>query len=173
MVGSPSTTSGYPVTPDGHYFLWNGWQLWRRTNPNLADDVRASLTKELMAARRAVGQANKSTKASDKKVLVAEARARVQKAKEGLGERGPVWWDEEKEGQAVDRKHVKITQYKEWAEGLGVSLGDKTRGMKRKAFQDEDGGAGMTKRITRSTSKRQRTGDDGRSHQDEGGGAAR
>ncbi|KAL9940257.1 hypothetical protein V8E36_000962 [Tilletia maclaganii] len=120
----PKKNNPWPVTPDSHYFLWNNWQLWRCTNPNLAPADEARLTGELMAARRAVAQANKLSSQSAKAQALAEARARVQSAKEGLGERGPVWWDAGQEGnEAVDRKHVKNTQYAAWAEGLGLGLG--------------------------------------------------
>ena len=82
-------------TPDGHYFIMDG-RKWRATNPNLPEDLRQAWVNELMSARRAVGAA---TKAKDKEAEVA-ARARVQTAKEALGERGPKWWEEdEKKGE--------------------------------------------------------------------------
>ena len=77
-------------TPDGHYVIIDG-RKWRATNPNLPEDVRQNLVNELMSARRAVAAA---LKAKDKDAENA-ARDRVQKAKEGLGERGPKWWEEE------------------------------------------------------------------------------
>ena len=76
-------------TPDGHYVIIDG-RKWRATNPNLPEDVRQNLVNELMSARRAVAAA---LKAKDKDAENA-ARDRVQKAKEGLGERGPKWWEE-------------------------------------------------------------------------------
>ncbi|KAK0545732.1 hypothetical protein OC846_003018 [Tilletia horrida] len=115
----PAKRNPHPVTPDGHYFLWNGWQLWRCTDPNLKAADRESYTAELMSARRAVSAANKLTSPADKKDALAHARARVQKAKEALGERGEPWWDASQKGaEVVDRKHVKNTQYAAWAEGL-------------------------------------------------------
>ena len=47
------TTSGYPTTPDGRYFVVRG-RLWRKANPNLPVDVRDGLVKQLMNARRAL-----------------------------------------------------------------------------------------------------------------------
>ncbi|KAK0538839.1 hypothetical protein OC834_000291 [Tilletia horrida] len=171
MVASPSSAQGdpssspsasranpHPVTPDGHYFLWNGWQLWRCTNPALSEDARASLTRDLMAARRAVGQASKLKSAAAKKEALAQARADVAKAKEGLGERGPVWWDE-KEGPVVDRKHVKNTPYREWAEKLGVPTDEKSSKKRKRqradAVETVAGAEPAQKRVTRSSSKRQ------------------
>ena len=77
----------YPVTPDGRYFVVRG-RLWRCTDPNLGDDVRAALTRELMAARRAKLQAMRASDAAAREA----ARRRVDAAKVALGERGPVWW---------------------------------------------------------------------------------
>ena len=76
-------------TPDGHYVIIDG-RKWRATNPNLAPDVREKLVRDLMKARRDVGAALKNHDAEAEE----DARARVQAAKEGLGERGPKWWDE-------------------------------------------------------------------------------
>lgn len=76
-------------TADGHYVVIDG-RKWRATNPNLDPEVRQQLVKELMSARRAVAAALKA-KDEDAENL---ARDRVQKAKEGLGERGPKWWEE-------------------------------------------------------------------------------
>lgn len=74
----------YPHTPDGRYFVSKG-RLWRTTNPALPDDVRRAAIKRLMRARLDVRNAKDDA-------AKAEARARVQEAKEALGERGPVWW---------------------------------------------------------------------------------
>ena len=78
-------------TEDGHYVIIDG-RKWRATNPNLPPDIREALVADLMKARRDVGAA---LKAHDK-AAEENARARVQAAKEGLGERGPKWWDEPK-----------------------------------------------------------------------------
>lgn len=79
----------YPVTPDGRYFVVRG-RLWRMSDPRLGQERRAALTRELMTARRAVGVA---LRAGDAAALKA-ARAAVDSAKIGLGERGPMWWDD-------------------------------------------------------------------------------
>jgi hypothetical protein len=63
---------------------------WRRTDPELADEVAASLRSHLGRARAAVRTAKKS---GDEDAL-REARRRVGLAKRGLGERGPRWWEE-------------------------------------------------------------------------------
>jgi hypothetical protein len=79
----------HPVTPDGRYFVVRG-RLWRCTNPQLGEEERQRLTRELMAARRAVGSA---LRANDQSALRA-ARAKVDGAKVALGERGAVWWSD-------------------------------------------------------------------------------
>ena len=57
-----------------------------------------------MSARRAVAAALKNHDAGAE----AEARDRVQKAKEGLGERGPKWWEaEENTGRENTEKSKK------------------------------------------------------------------
>jgi len=72
-------------TPDGRYIVVRG-RLWRTTNPNLASESRERLVGELMDARRRVQSEDSEAKAS--------ARRDVDAAKRGLGERGPVWWDD-------------------------------------------------------------------------------
>jgi hypothetical protein len=79
----------YPVTPDGRYFVVCG-RLWRRSDPRLGEAERGRLVKALMDARRAVGAALKT----NDEAALGDARARVDAAKRGLGERGPVWWDD-------------------------------------------------------------------------------
>ena len=74
-----------------------GRPLLRRAGPPVAlqrsrvspPDERERLVRALMDARRAVGggEAAPRTAAAE-----AEARAAVDRAKRGLGERGPVWW---------------------------------------------------------------------------------
>ncbi|TPX01370.1 biopolymer transporter Tol [Schumannella luteola] len=63
---------------------------WRRTDPELADEVAAALRSHLGRARAAVRTAKKG---GDEEAL-REARSRVGLAKTGLGERGPRWWEE-------------------------------------------------------------------------------
>ena len=85
-----ATEKEIEYTPDGRYFIMDG-RKWRATNPNLPEDLRQSWVNELMSARRAVGAAKKA----DDKEAEAQARDRVQAAKEALGERGPKWWEED------------------------------------------------------------------------------
>lgn len=103
----------YPVTPDGRYFVVRG-RLWRTTNPALPPERRDALTRELMAARRAVGQAQR---AGDPDALRA-ARAAVDAAKQALGERGPVWW---MDGAPDYNRHlVRNSPYRDWYDGLAA-----------------------------------------------------
>lgn len=97
-------SKSYPVTPDGRYFVARG-RLWRRTDPRLDSATEREQVKALMAARRAVGQATtgEATRA---------ARARVQAAKEALGERGPVWWDDDAPDET--RYKPENTRYADW-----------------------------------------------------------
>ena len=76
-------------TADGRWIVVDG-RRWRATDPALPDDVRQRLQHHLGVARSAVRVAGR---ASDDLALAA-ARARVQLAKVGLGERGPAWWDQ-------------------------------------------------------------------------------
>jgi hypothetical protein len=77
----------YPFTPDGRYFVVQG-RLWRRANPALPAAEHDRLVRTLMAARRAVAAARRAGNADSQTA----ARAAVDAAKRGLGERGPVWW---------------------------------------------------------------------------------
>lgn len=95
------------TTPDGRYIAVRG-RLWRAANPLLDAEVRQELVNELMSARRAVGAA---LKAADDHAL-SSARARVQAAKEALGERGKPWWSDETPD--FNRRMVKNTPYAEW-----------------------------------------------------------
>jgi hypothetical protein len=70
-------------TDDGRFVVVDG-RRWRTSDPALPEDVRARLLHHLGVARsgvRRAGQAGDET-------AVAAARARVQLAKVGLGERG-------------------------------------------------------------------------------------
>ena len=71
-------------TDDGHYLVVDG-RRWRTADPDLPEDVRTRLLHHLGVARAAV---KKAKDAGDDAELAA-ARARVQLAKTGLGERGP------------------------------------------------------------------------------------
>jgi hypothetical protein len=88
-------------------------RLWRAANPHLPEKVRETLVAGLMDARRAV----KAALASGDAEALAAARAAVQVAKEGLGERGPPWWT----GGAPDfnRRLVGNTPYARWWEDAG------------------------------------------------------
>jgi hypothetical protein len=74
-------------TDDGRYVVVDG-RRWRTADPALPDDVRTRLLHHLGVARSAVRTAGDEA-------AVAAARARVQLAKTGLGERGPAWWDQD------------------------------------------------------------------------------
>lgn len=92
------------TTADGRYLVVRG-RLWRRANPALPEERRASLVAALMQARRAVGVALRH---GDEAAL-AEARAAVDRAKVALGERGPVWWDDG--APDLNRRMVANTPY--------------------------------------------------------------
>jgi hypothetical protein len=98
------------ITPDGRYIVVHG-RLWRSSNPNLAAEARQRFVGELMDARRAVKAA---LKADDPKALKS-ARSRVQAAKEALGERGEVWWDDG--APDLNRRPVENSPYAQWWAG--------------------------------------------------------
>ena len=77
-------------TDDGRYVVVDG-RRWRTADPDLPEDVRARLLHHLGVARSAVRTAGRAGDAA----AVAAARARVQLAKTGLGERGPAWWEQD------------------------------------------------------------------------------
>lgn len=95
------------VTPDGRYIVVRG-RLWRRSNPQLSPQIRQGLVDALMAARRAVRDALASGDAT----ALAAARAKVQAAKVGLGERGPAWWSDG--APDLTRHMARNTRYAEW-----------------------------------------------------------
>ncbi len=97
-----------PRTPDGRYIVVRG-RLWRAANPSLPPAERDRLVGQLMAARSAVGRARR---AGDRDALAAAGRA-VDAAKVGLGERGPVWWDDG--APDLNRHLAKNTPYAAWA----------------------------------------------------------
>ncbi len=100
-----------PRTPDGRYIVVDD-TLWRATRPDLPEAERERLVKQLMAARRAVGQAKD---AAAKKA----ARADVDAAKVALGERGPVWWHDG--APDYNRRKVSNTPYADWWAGRAFS----------------------------------------------------
>jgi hypothetical protein len=105
------SSAKYPNTPDGRYFVVRG-RLWRSSNPQLAPEERQALVNQLMTARRQVGLAMKAGDAEAER----SARAAVDAAKHGLGERGPVWWDDG--APDMNRKMVANTSYADWYVGL-------------------------------------------------------
>jgi hypothetical protein len=101
----------YPVTPDGRYFVVRG-RLWRMSNPRLDSEVRQALVTQLMTARREVSACGRRGDLEGQKL----ARRRVDDAKRGLGERGPVWWQDEAPDE--NRRMVRNTGYAAWFECL-------------------------------------------------------
>ncbi|WP_104525334.1 biopolymer transporter Tol [Blastococcus atacamensis] len=77
-------------TDDGRHVVVDG-RRWRTADPSLPDDVRAQLLHHLGVGRSGV----RSAKSAGDDAAVAAARARVQLAKVGLGERGPAWWEQD------------------------------------------------------------------------------
>lgn len=116
MEYSRPMSSHYPVTPDGRYFVVRG-RLWRTSNPGLAPDVRQSLVDALMRARRQVGLAKRAGDAAAERA----ARADVDAAKRGLGERGPVWWTDG--APDYNRRMAVNTPYADWFAALPASTG--------------------------------------------------
>ena len=105
-------TSAPPlITPDQRYIVVRG-RLWRRSNPGLASVARQRLVDELMTARRAVRVALGSGSVED----LASARSRVDAAKTGLGERGPVWWTDG--APDLNRHMARTTTYAAWFASL-------------------------------------------------------
>ncbi|MEV6884605.1 hypothetical protein [Streptomyces sp. NPDC051135] len=76
-------------TPDGHFVVVRG-RKWRATDPSVPEEAAARLRRHLMSARRAVRSALAESDASAE----ATARARVNRAKTALGERGTPWWEQ-------------------------------------------------------------------------------
>lgn len=101
------TAGGYPVTPDGRYFVVRG-RLWRMSDPTLTTAEREMLVSKLMAARRNVAT---SRKAGDREAE-ALAHADVDRIKRLLGERGPVWWTDE--ALDLNRHMARNGPYAEW-----------------------------------------------------------
>lgn len=101
----------YPHTPDGRYVVVSG-RLWRASDPALAPAARQALVDALMRARRAVGAALKARDPEAER----RARAAVEAAKRGLGERGPVWWTDG--APDYHRRLVANTPYAGWHAAL-------------------------------------------------------
>ena len=90
-------------TVDGRYMVIDGCR-WRATDPSLDVPVRKALVDELMAARRAVGQAMKTADDAAERA----ARDRVQDAKVALGERGQPWWEEPEPEALAQRREAAV-----------------------------------------------------------------
>lgn len=73
---------------DDRWLVVNG-RRWRRTDPDLPQEVVTALTSHLGRGRSAVRIAMKD---ADEEA-VSHARRRVSLAKHGLGERGGRWWE--------------------------------------------------------------------------------
>lgn len=101
----------HPVTPDGRYFVVRG-RLWRMANPALDAVERDRLVHELMNARRAVRTARDDHDEGGEKA----AHSAVDVAKRALGERGPVWWDDD--APDLNRHMARNTPYARWFAGL-------------------------------------------------------
>jgi len=112
-----TSSSKYPATPDGRYFVVAG-RLWRMSNPALEPGLRQALVERLMAARRRVGMAKKAGDAAAERA----ARADVDAAKRGLGERGPVWWSDG--APDFNRRMVANTPYAGWYAALQATAAE-------------------------------------------------
>lgn len=95
------------MTPDGRYLVVRG-RLWRRSDPGLSEERRAGLVSDLMAARRAKKRAMEDGDDEGRE----RARAAVDAAKHALGERGPVWWDDD--APDLTRHLARTTPYAAW-----------------------------------------------------------
>ncbi|GGC85328.1 hypothetical protein GCM10011512_10250 [Tersicoccus solisilvae] len=91
---------------------------WRRTDPCLPQDVVAALTSHLGRGRSGVRTAKKS----GDEAAVAAARRRVDLAKHGLGERGPIWWDEP-ERDRIERARVALRELDTLDDAAAAGLG--------------------------------------------------
>ncbi|GEP03533.1 hypothetical protein [Methylobacterium oxalidis] len=109
-----------PVTPDGRYIVVRG-RLWRRADPALDEARRAALVRDLMAARRAVRDAGAALKRGEAGApdRLAAARSAVDAAKVGLGERGPVWWQDGAPDE--NRRLARNTAYAAWYASLDAA----------------------------------------------------
>lgn len=106
------TSTPYPDTPDGHYFVVRG-RLWRKSNPELPEPERIRLVSALMRGRSLVRLARQN---GDPEAMT-RARRLVQDAKVSLGERGPVWWEDG--SPDLNRQMVRTTAYADWFAALG------------------------------------------------------
>lgn len=108
---APDSPASPPVTPDGRYIVVRG-RLWRAANPAISPNRHRGLVDDLMTARRAVAAAKRSSDAA----TLRDARAAVDAAKNALGERGPIWWEDG--APDLNRRMAKNTPYAEWYAAL-------------------------------------------------------
>ena len=87
-------------TSDGRYVVIGG-RRWRASDPSLDTPVRKALVDQLMAVRRAVGDAE-----DDEAERL--ARAEVHDAKVALGERGQPWWEEPEPEALAERRAAAV-----------------------------------------------------------------
>lgn len=114
MIDVRHVGAGYPMTPDGRYFVVRG-RLWRTSNPNLSPERRQELVSALMIARRRLRLATAQP------VDRAAAREAVHAVKVELGERGPVWWTD---GSPDYNRHlVRNSPYLGWYTAYLAELG--------------------------------------------------
>ncbi|MBE7211370.1 MAG: hypothetical protein INR65_10170 [Gluconacetobacter diazotrophicus] len=106
-MSDPDPGGEPPVTPDGRYLVVRG-RLWRRADPALPPARRDELVRALMEARRAKGVAMRAGDATARE----DARRAVDAAKQALGERGPVWWDDGAPDET--RRLARNTRYAAW-----------------------------------------------------------
>lgn len=110
-TGGGASERAYPTTSDGRYFVVRG-RLWRTSNPALDPMLRERLVGELMDAHRAVGAA----KRTNNRVAEKAAQDAVDRTKIALGERGPVWWDDE--APDLNRHLARTGPYAQWYAGF-------------------------------------------------------
>ncbi|WP_419827807.1 hypothetical protein [Sphingomonas sp.] len=116
-------------TPDSRYVVRG--RLWRAANPSLAEPERRRLVAELGAARRAVAAARRAGEDE------AGAHARVDAAKRGLGERGPVRWNDG--APDLNRHMAHTTNYADWhAEATAPKSGPSVTAGKEIAMPPRD-----------------------------------
>jgi hypothetical protein len=102
-----SDGSNTEYSDDDRWLVVNG-RRWRRTDPSLPADVVDALKSHLGRGRSSV----RTAKGAGDEDGVARARQRVGLAKHGLGERGPVWW-EEPEPDRLERARDALRQIAE------------------------------------------------------------
>jgi hypothetical protein len=104
-------TTAHPTTPDGRYFVVRG-RLWRKADPRLPPETRQGLVDALMAARRGVRLA----RLAGDKAAEDQAHQAVDRMKQALGERGPVWWGDG--APDLNRHMARNTAYAAWYAAL-------------------------------------------------------